>query len=334
MSLMAAATIGSALIGARAAKSAAKQAGTTTTKTAAPEYIAPQYETLASDIYRLRDAGLLGDVQTYSPYERRLIESGMAQAATGSPFQAASERAVSDILRGGGMFGEAADIYRDISAAPSGLGTADFEKSTQQAVERALRPITSQYARGGRLGSGLFGEAVGEAAAQTVSDAMSQAAQQQIQNRMAAASGLAGLGEAGTRSLVSGIEAGRAVSADPFTNIGRGLQFGGLLSGQEFALRQAPVTAAQRYSDLLRGATVGQQTTQPLYAPSSGAGALLGASLIQSAPQIGQAFGSMFAPKVTVPSSVPMNLGGGQTYQQTSTGRFVNPTFANIPFGQ
>ena len=290
---MALATIGSALIGAKAMKgSAPQQAGTQTTVTKAPDYIKSQYERLAGDIGEIRSRGLLEDIQTLSPYERGLVESGMARAAGVDPFQAAGERAVSQLLGGGGLLGEAANIYRDIGAADSGIGSPAFEAATQRAVERSLRPITSQYARGGRLGSGLMGTAIGETAAQTVGDIMGQAAQQDIENRMRAAAGLGGLAGQRTSDIGAGLTGAGVVGDMPFTNIQRGLGLGGLLSGEEFALSQAPVTAAQRYADLVRGATVGSQQTQPLYAPQTG-NAFMGAALMQSAPQIGQAFGSL-----------------------------------------
>lgn len=293
MSWVAAATIGSALIGAEAMKSSApKQAGTQTTKTEAPDYIKSQYEQLAGDIAGLRGTGLLGASQTLSPYERALIESGMARAAQPIPFQAAGEQAVSQLLGGGGLLGESANIYRDIGAADSGIGSPAFEAATQRAVERSLRPITSQYARGGRLGSGLMGAAVGETAAQTVGDIMSQAAQQDIENRMRAAAGLGALAGQRTSDIGAGLTGAAAVGDMPFTNIQRGLGLGGLLSREQFELSQRPVREVERMTDILRGATVGSQQTQPLYAPQTG-DAFMGAALMQSAPQIGRAFGDL-----------------------------------------
>ena len=327
MSWVAAATIGSSLIGAKAMKdSAPKQAGTQTTVTEAPDYIRPQYERLAADIASIRDRGLLEDVQRLSDYERGLVQTGMARAAGADPFQAAGERAVSQLLGGGGLLGEAANIYRDIGAADSGIGSPAFEAATQRAVERSLRPITSQYARGGRLGSGLMGTAVGETAAQTVGDIMAQAAQQDIQNRMSAAVGLSGISGQRTSDIGAGLTGAGVVGDMPFTNIQRGLGLGGLLSGEEFAIRQAPVTGTQRFADLVRGATVGAQQTQPLYAPQTG-DAFLGAALMQSAPQIGQAFGSLFKPRTQT-----VNFTGG--YQgPTGVGGGANPMGAMTASG-
>lgn len=293
MSWVAAATLASAAIGAKAMKdSAPQQVGTQTTVTEAPDYIRTQYEQLAGDIERLRNTGLLGAVQTLSPYERGLVERGMARASAADPFQAAGERAVSQLLGGGGLLGEAANIYRDIGASDSGIGSPAFEAATQRAVERSLRPITSQYARGGRLGSGLMGTAIGETAAQTVGDIMSQAAQQDIENRMRAAAGLGGLAGQRTSDIGAGLTGAGVVGDMPFTNIQRGLGLGGLLSGEAFELSQRPVREVQQMSDIIRGATVGSQQTQPLYAPQTG-NAFMGAALMQSAPQIGQAFGNL-----------------------------------------
>ncbi|QDP54661.1 MAG: hypothetical protein Unbinned3459contig1002_53 [Prokaryotic dsDNA virus sp.] len=292
MSLAAAATVTGAALTADAMTDSAKQAGTSVQKTTPPDYIAGEYSALANQIKDIRQKGLLEDIQTLSPYERSLVERGMGIAAGPDPFQAAGERAVSQLLGGGGLLGEAANIYRDIGAADSGIGSPAFETATQRAVERSLRPITSQYARGGRLGSGLMGTAIGETAAQTVGDIMAQAAQQDIENRMRAASGLGGLAGQRTSDIGAGITGAAAVGDMPFTNIQRGLGLGGLLSGEEYALRQAPVTAAQRLSDIVRASTVGSNVSQPLYAPQTG-NAFMGAALMQSAPQIGEAFGSL-----------------------------------------
>ena len=322
MSLEAAAIVASSLIGSQSPQ----QAGTQTTKTAPPDYIAGEYGALAKQIQDIRRKGLLEDIQTLSPYERSLVQAGMARAAGPDPFQAAGEQAVAGLLGGGGLLGEAANIYRDIGASDSGIGSAAFEEATQRAVDRSLRPITSQYALGGRLGSGLMGSAIGETAAQTVSDIMGQAAQQDIENRMRAAAGLGGLAGQRTSDIGAGLTGAAAVGDMPFTNIQRGLGLGGLISGEEYALRQAPVTAAQRLSDIVRGSTVGSTTTQPLYAPQTG-NALLGAGLAMAAPSIINAFSNPFS---SLSSQGPTAVSGGQTYVQQPDGRFVNQSFANL----
>lgn len=267
-----------------------KQVGTSTTQTAPPTYIAGEYEALANQIQDIRQRGLLEDIQTLSPYERSLVERGMTRAAADDPFQAAGEQAVSGLLGGGGLLGEAADIYRGTTG--STMESPEFLAASQRAVERAMRPVTSQFAAGGRLGSRAFADALADASFGAMSPLALQARQQDISTDLSRASGLGSLAGQRTVDVGAGLTGASAVGAMPFENIQRGLGLGGLLSGEEYALRQAPVTATQRLSDIVRGSTVGSNVTQPLYAPQTN-NAFLGSALMQSAPQIGQAFGGL-----------------------------------------
>jgi len=316
--MQAAATVAGAAIAADAAKKGGGgQVGTQTVTTAPPSYIAPQYSRVATEGESLYDRGLFGDIQTLSPYERRLVEAGMARAETGSPFQAAGERAVQSLLSGDSLVGEAADIYRGVAGGPSSMASPAFQAAAQRQVEQALRPLTSQFARGGRLGSGLFASEAGEAAAEALSPMMYKAQQQDIANRLSAAQGLLGASGAETQRTGIGLDAASAVGQMPFTDIQKGLALGGLLSGEEYALSQAPVTGLQRYTDFLKGATVGEQATRPLYGqagPTSGQ--IIGAGLMASAPQIGQAFSNY------------MNRPEGQVIQ--GTGNFTLPDGTTI----
>ena len=323
----AAAIVAGSAISADAMKDAASQSGTSTTTTDAPDYIKSQYASLANDLAGIRERGLLEEIQTLSPYERALVERGKGIAQAGDPFQAAGTQAVSNLLAQGGLLGEAADVYRGV--AGDTMSSPAFQAAAQRQVEKAMRPLTSQFAAGGRLGSGLFASTAGEAAAEALSPMMYQAQQQDVANQLAAAQGLTGIAGEEARRTGVGLEAASAVGQMPFTDIQRGLSLGGLLSSEDYAKSQAQVTAAGRYADLLRGATVGSQQTQPLYSPNySGMG--LGAGLIAAAPQIGQAFANWGQPTqpstATISQSVPMNLGGGQTYVQQPNGRFANPS--------
>ena len=289
------------------------QGGTSVQKTTPPDYIAGEYDALAGQIQDIRQRGLLEDIQTLSPYERALVDKGMARAAAADPFQAAGERAVSGLLGGGGLLDEAAQMYR--GATGSTMQSPEFLAASQRAVEQAMRAVTSQFAAGGRLGSRAFADALADASFGAMSPLALQARQQDISADLSRASGLGGLAGQRTVDVGAGLTGASAVGAMPFENIQRGLGLGGLLSGEEYALRQAPVTATQRLSDIVRGSTVGSNVTQPLYAPQSG-NAYLGAALMQSAPQIGQAFGSLFKSQ---PQTVnftggyqgPIGVGGG-----------------------
>lgn len=325
----AAATVAGSAIQADAMKDAAGQSGTSTTATSAPAYIQPQYARLASDIGELRARGLFGDIQTLSPYERSLVERGMTTAQSGDPFQEAGTKAVSNLLAQGGLLGEAADVYRGV--AGDSMSSPAFQAASQRIIDRTMRPLTSKFAAGGRLGSGLFASTAGEAAAEALAPMMFDAQQQDIANRMAAAQGLTGIAGEEARRTGVGLEAASAVGQMPFTDIQRGLALGGLLSSEDYAQRQAEVTGAQRYSDMLRGATVGQQQTQPLYSPNySGLG--IGAALTAAAPQIGQAFANYNSnpnPFGSL-SAGPTDTVGGQTYAQQPDGRFVNQRFVGM----
>ena len=314
--VVAGATVAGALITADAMDGGgAGQSGTSTTTTLAPDYIQPQYARLASDIGELRARGLFEDIQTLSPYERSLVERGMTTAQAGDPFQEAGTQAVSNLLAQGGLLGEAADVYRGV--AGDSMSSPAFQAASQRIIDRTMRPLTSQFAAGGRLGSGLFASTAGEAAAEALSPMMFQAQQQDIANRMAAAQGLTGVAGEEARRTGVGLEAASAVGQMPFTDIQRGMALGGLLSSEDYAQRQREVTGAQRYSDMIRGATVGSQQTQPLYSPNNASmgQAALGSALMNSAPQIGQAFaGRNSQPQIvnfTGGYQGPTGIGGG-----------------------
>lgn len=319
----AAGMIGSAAIGASAA-GGASQVGTSVQKTTPPDYIAGEYEALANQIQDIRQRGLLEDIQTLSPYERSLVERGMTRAAADDPFQAAGERAVSGLLGGGGLLDEAAQMYRGTTG--STMESPEFLAASQRAVERAMRPVTSQFAAGGRLGSRAFADALADASFGAMSPLALQARQQDISTDLSRASGLGSLAGQRTVDVGAGLTGASAVGAMPFENIQRGLGLGGLLSGEEYALRQAPVTATQRLSDIVRGSTVGSNVTQPLYAPSSGS--LAGGALMAAAPQLGQAFGNfMNRPAPPASYNTGIDLGGSSAFSVPA------PDFSDLYFG-
>ncbi len=300
----------------------ASQAGTSVQKTSPPDYIAGEYSALANQIKDIRQRGLLEDIQTLSPYERSLVERGMGIAAGPDPFQAAGERAVSQLLGGGGLLDEAADIYRGTTG--STMASPEFLATAQRAVERAMSPVTSQFAAGGRLGSNAFADALSNASFGALAPIALQARQQDISADLNRASGLGSLAGQRTSDIGAGLTGAAAVGDMPFTNIQRGLGLGGLLSGEEYALRQAPVTAAQRLSDIVRSSTVGANVSQPLYAPSTGS--MIGGALMSVAPQIGEGFKN-FMNKETPPASynTGVDLSGSYTVPA--------PDFSDLYFG-
>jgi hypothetical protein len=320
----AAGMVASSAIGANAS-GGASQVGTSVQKTTPPDYIASEYGALANQIQDIRQRGLLEDIQTLSPYERALVDKGMARAAAADPFQAAGERAVSGLLGGGGLLDEAAQMYRGTTG--STMESPEFLAASQRAVERAMRPVTSQFAAGGRLGSRAFADALADASFGAMSPLALQARQQDISADLSRASGLGGLAGQRTVDVGAGLTGASAVGAMPFENIQRGLGLGGLLSGEEYALRQAPVTATQRLSDIVRGSTVGSNVTQPLYAPSSGS--LAGGALMASAPQLGKAFGNyMNRPAPPASYNTGIDLGGSSAFSVPA------PDFSDLYFGE
>lgn len=260
--------------------------GTGVTQVAPPEYAKEAYETGVSDLEALRTSGQLGGFQKLSPYEKAQIERGMALAEAPSPFYEPATQAAQQLLTGAQSFlSPAMATYQGVLEQPSAVS------QLQSGISGLLAPtqekIISQFARGGRLGSGAMGEAFGRGATTALAPYLQSAQAQDVQRQLDVARGLTGLGETGIRSLGVGIEAAPMVSAMPFTGIERGLGLGGLLSQEEFAKSQREAEALREYSDILRGLTVGSTTTQPLYSPQSPslgdiAGMSIGKSLVES----------------------------------------------------
>lgn len=286
-------TVGKALLSAGAAKAfglggggGGGAGGSSATQVAPPEYAKRAYETGVSELEALRSSGQLGGFQQLSPYERAQIERGMALAEAPSAFYQPAAQAAQQLLSGSQSFlSPAMAAYQGVLQQPSAVS------QLQSGVSGLLAPtqekIISQFARGGRLGSGAMGEAFGRGATTALAPYLQSAQEQDVQRQLDVARGLAGLGETGIRSLGVGIEAAPMVSAMPFTGIERGLGLGGLLSQEQFAKSQQETEALKEYSDILRGLTVGSTTTQPLYAPRSPslgdiAKASIGKSLFES----------------------------------------------------
>ena len=299
----AAATLGGAYLMSKSGRGGAQQSGEQTVKTLPPDYIEGEYEALADQIANLRTTGLLSEIQTLSPYERSLVESGMARAAAPAPFQAAGEGVVSQLLAGKSpMLQEAADIYRGTGSI---MDSPEFLAASERAVQRAMSPVSSKFAGSGRLGSGAFADALASSSFGAMAPLALEARRQDISADLSRARGLKEIGDSITRGMVSGIEAGDVVGAQPFQQIERGLSLGGLLSGEDYALRQAPVTGAQRLGELLKLATVGEQTVRPLYStPRASTGDILGATIGQSLMDYGtDAFGNYLSGLGNTPPS-------------------------------
>jgi hypothetical protein len=283
-------TVGKALLGVGAAKllgvGGGGGGGKSVQKVSPPDYAAQAYESGVSDLEALRATGGLGGYQTLSPYEKAQIERGMGLAAAPSAFYQPASEAAQQLLTGAQSFlSPAMSAYQRVLEQPSAV--SQLQSGVSGLLAPAQEKIISQFARGGRTGSGAMGEALGRGATTALAPYLQKAQAADVQRQLDVARGLAGLGETGIRSLGVGIEAAPMVSTMPFTDIQRGLGLGGLLSQERFAAEQQPTEALREYSDILRNLTVGSTTTQPLYAPSSPslgdiAGASIGKSLIES----------------------------------------------------
>ena len=255
-------------------------------RTEAPEYAQPSYEFGVDELKRLQEAGKLGEVAELTDYSRGLIEAGKQRALAGSPFFGSATTATQQLLGGAQqLLDPSIQAYQQLQQMPSAV--SQLQPQMAGLLAPTQEKIISQFARGGRLGSGAMGEAFGRGTTTALAPYLQSAQAQDVQRQLDVARGLTGLGETGIRSLGVGIEAAPMVSAMPFTGIERGLGLGGLLSQEEFAKSQREAEALREYSDILRGLTVGSTTTQPLYSPQSPslgdiAGMSIGKSLIES----------------------------------------------------
>lgn len=271
-----------ALLGGGGGGGGGQQVGTQVTRTAPPKYTEEAYKRGVADLTGLQDRGLLGQVQQLSPYERAAIQRGMALAEQPDQFYDPASLATQQLLGGAQSFLDPATrAYQDLLAMPSSASQLPTQVSGLLAPTQ--EKIISQFARGGRLGSGAMGESLGRGMTTAIAPYVQAAQAQDIERQLAGARGLAGLGEVGIRSLGLGVEAAPVVTSMPFTSVDRALGLGGALSAQEFAESQVPVGALREYSDILGGLTVGKQMSQPLYgANAASSGDIFRASIAPS----------------------------------------------------
>lgn len=272
-----------------------------TSTTQAPEYVRPMFGQAAAESQRLFQEGQLGQYQRLSPIEQQAIQRGIGMAQAGAPLTAEAQQATQQLLGGaGGFLSPAQDVYQRLAAAPATTSTAAFEGALQSAISPAVQRATSQFARGGRLGSGLFGEALGRGISAAAAPTILAAQQADIQRQMQAGRGLADVGRLGIGALGTGVQAAPTVGALGFEDIQRQLQLGGLLSQEDLMRRQQESQALREYQDLIRGATFGEEATRPVYtAPEYSAGdiargAIAGKFIESGAKRLESAIPTMF----------------------------------------
>lgn len=239
--------------------------------------------TVSAEAKRLFEAGQLGQYQTLSPVEREAIQRGIGMAQAGAPLTAEAQQAARQLLGGGATFlSPAQEVYQRLAAAPETTSTAAFEGALESAISPAVQRATSQFARGGRLGSGLFGEALGRGIASAAAPAVLQAQQADLQRQMQAAGGLADIGRLGIGAMGTGISAAPSIGGLGFQDVERQLQLGGLLSAEDLARRTQEQRALQEYAQLRRDGKAGTETVSPLYQrQQAGFGDIAGAAIGQ-----------------------------------------------------
>lgn len=286
------------------------------TQTMATTTTAPQYDpTAEAEARRLFEEGQLGQYQTLSPVEQEAIQRGIGMAQAGAPLTAEAQQATQQLLGGaGGFLSPAQDVYQRLATAPATTSTAAFEGALQSAISPAVQRATSQFARGGRLGSGLFGEALGRGIGAAAAPTVLAAQQADLQRQMQAAGGLADVGRLGIGALGTGISAAPQIGGLGFQDVQRQLQLGGLLSQEDLMRRQQEERALSEYQQLLQGSEIGTADTKPLYqAPQYSAGDIarsaIGGKFIEAGTQrIGDFLGGLGS---TPPQEPVVSFGSG-----------------------
>jgi hypothetical protein len=243
---------------------------------------APQYDPIAeAEARRLFEEGQLGQYQTLSPVQQAAIQRGIGMAQAGAPLTAEAQQATQQLLGGAGSFlSPAQQVYQRLAAAPETTSTAAFESALESAISPAVQRATSQFARGGRLGSGLFGEALGRGIGAAAAPTVLAAQQADLNRQMQAAGGLADIGRLGIGALGTGVQATPAIGSLGFEDVQRQLQLGGLLSQEDLMRRQQEQRALSEYQQLLQGSQIGTSDTKPLYqAPQYSMGDIARASI-------------------------------------------------------
>lgn len=243
---------------------------------------APQYDpTAEAEARRLFEEGQLGQYQTLSPVGLAAIQRGIGMAQAGAPLTAEAQQATQQLLGGAGSFlSPAQQVYQRLAAAPETTSTDAFEDALESAISPTVQRTTSQFARGGRLGSGLFAESLGRGIGAAAAPTVLAAQQADLNRQMQVAGGLADVGRLGIGALGTGVQATPAIGSLGFEDIQRQIQLSGLLSQEDLMRREQDKRALSEYQQLLAGSEVGTATTKPLYqAPQYSMGDIARASI-------------------------------------------------------
>lgn len=274
--------IGTAVGGAMGGGEKGIQRGAPATTTVAPTFD----PTAEKEARRLFEEGQLGQYQMLSPEERDAISRGVTASMMGAPLRGEAETATAQLLSGAGTFlSPAQQAYQRILDRPSISSTEAFGEALQSAISPAVQRATSQFARGGRLGSGLFGEALGRGISAAAAPSILAAEQADIDRQLSAARGFADIGRLGVGALGTGVRAAPVIGGLGFEDIQRELGLRGLLSQEDLMRRQEESRALEEFQSLLKGAQLGEATTRPVfeaprYSAADDARAAIGQELI------------------------------------------------------
>jgi len=309
-------------------KATRQQVGTSQTEVGLPEYIKPSYEMGVSEAQRIYDEGGFGAYQQISPFELSQIERGMALSEAPSPFYSPATEATQQLLSGGASFlSPAVQAYQELGEQPSAV--SQLSGLTEGLLAPTREKIISQFQRGGRMGSNAFGESLARGDVTALAPFLQAALAEDNRRKQAAAAGLADVGRLSIGAAGAGIEAAPVIEALPYSQIGRGLELGGVLSAQELAERKAEADALSQYVNVIKTLTQGSSTTVPTYGdvggPSTGQKFL--SSIAKPAAEFGIGALGGFLSGVGSPSSVSAPVSGVSTqdtgYRVPSMGTFL-----------
>ena len=163
------------------------------------------------------------------------------------------------------MFAPARQAFGQLAMPQDYAGAVGFQQALQSGINPEIERITSQFARGGRSGSGAFGESLGRGISDAAAPFVYAAQQAELNRQLEAAKGLGAIAGDQGRQMALGVEALPVASDIAFGDISRGLGYQDILAQNQFMRDTADVRAAQERADLIKAATFGEQVTAPLY---------------------------------------------------------------------
>ena len=250
------------------------------TSTNSPPAYAQQYLTSglerAEELYNTPREYYPG--QTYadfSPTTQTALDRGEARAMAGSPLVSGAQNFVNTAMQGG--------FLNPAAAMLQGTAQGDYLDSGNPYLSAALQPaidkIQGQFSQSGRLGSGANMSAMTSALAPVY--AQNYATERA--NQLAAQRSIGDLAQTDFRNRAGAAAMAPGMAAEDYTDIGKLAGFG-LAREQKTAeqladnvarynfLQNEPQQRLANFMALVKGGTVGSQSSQPIYSdPTSSA---------------------------------------------------------------